>query len=163
MNEKQTPKGMFPIRGPYPPPTFSSSCIRRTYGLGLKAALECLGEEERFKIHWMGVKVLAAKMEPGTEEEIRGIEEAAAGIAVGKTSREGEGLPSYERTGEESLPRYEKHVDGKYVWIGRGVWSLVIEILVCSKENSETGPPFTFPLSPVTIYQTHPLSAARPN
>ena len=106
LGEKQTFNGMFRTRGPFPPPTFSSWAFKRTYGLELKAIVECLGEEEKFKIHWMNVEVLPGKTKTGDGEAIREIEEGMAEMAVAA-----EGLSSYTRTGEESLPRYEKHVD----------------------------------------------------
>ena len=106
--------GMFPTRGPYPPPTFMSWAIRRTYGLELKATVECLGEEESFKIHWTGVELHPARMEPGVEEAIRSIESGTANLDVGLEERVVEGLPEYQpgHGQEEVLPRYEKHVDG---------------------------------------------------
>jgi hypothetical protein len=111
VNEATKFKWMFSTRGPFPPPTFTSLAIRRTYGLELKAVVECFGEEEKFKIQWANVKVLPSRMEDGVEEAIRGLEMGTASLNVGEGERVPEGLPAYE-SGHEALPRYEKHVDG---------------------------------------------------
>jgi hypothetical protein len=116
-NKSMMFNGMFPeksARGAYPAPTFTSFCVRRTYGLELKAVVECLGETRRFKIHWANVKLYPARMEPGVEEAMRSIEAETASLDVGLEESVVEGLPVY-KLGDaqgEGLPRYEKHVDG---------------------------------------------------
>jgi hypothetical protein len=75
-----TPKrllGMFPQRRPafgFPPPSFASLAVKRSYGLELKVSVVCLGDETSFKVHWNNVEVHASEMETGMVEAMRTLE-----------------------------------------------------------------------------------------
>jgi hypothetical protein len=113
VNEMTKFNAMFPTHGAFPPPNFTSFAIRRRYVLELKAEVECFGERERYKIQWASVTLHPSRMEPGVEEAMRSIEAGTATLDVGMSERAVDVLPVYQPAdGQDTLPRYEKHVEG---------------------------------------------------
>jgi len=113
VNKEVTFNGMFPQQGKmYETESFTSWAVRRTYGLELRAVVECLGSENRVKIKWPSVVLFG-----------RGVEDAGTGdgdgldVSVDVGGGGGEQAPAY-REGvaamtvvgqvEEPLPIYEE-------------------------------------------------------
>lgn len=91
-----------------PAPTFKSVAISRSYGLELKATIDCLGEEHKFTVRWWNVTFQSARMEPGIEEAIIAIENIPAVVRDDGEDQEDDQPPSYEvtQTEGECLPVY---------------------------------------------------------
>lgn len=69
-NETIRVNGLFPTGETYTCPTFVYNAVKRSYGLELKAVVECLGEEIDFKLKWGSVVLLPARMIGGGSREI---------------------------------------------------------------------------------------------
>ena len=117
VNKPESIDGMFPLHDKtYAPPSFTTSAMKRTYGLELRAIISWIGNESKFKVNLRSVTLYPPRMADGVEEAIRAIEEGAGNVVLNRNGGHAR-LPSYQdhpqterihiRPWTEELPGYQ--------------------------------------------------------